>query len=177
VLQLKPARGGSLARQILGLGIGASNWLRKKIGRRSAVTAAGVILAAALGAFLALTVSPGAGGSDPTPTVPQPSSPPPGVTTGPPPVILAFLRPKQVIYLPSDRRCVRRLGLRFSTPRGVQLQSLVINVGRRRIARNPPPRLLMVRSLPHHHFTIIVTVTTTGRQTVVRLRRYRNCAR
>ena len=117
-------------------------------------------------------------------TVTTPAPPPAGsgqpAGTGPPAATAATAR--QVIRLPSNRRCVsrRRFRIRLRRPGGLALRSAVVHVNGKRVKVVRGRRLRAVvdlRGLPRGRFRVRITVTTRAGRTLAASRRYRTCAR
>jgi hypothetical protein len=113
----------------------------------------------------------------PTPT-PAPSAPiakPPA--PAPPPAVKA----RDVIRLPSSRRCVsrRRFRIRMVKPRGTSITSVVVRVNGKRVKTVRGRRVTArvdLRGLPKGRFAVKITVKLKDGRTLNSTRRYRTCA-
>lgn len=111
-----------------------------------------------------------------TPTLSTGNQAPAGVTTGPIPHISPHtLRASQVITLPSARRCVTHVRVRFARPDGLRFRSVKTRLARRLITVSRNARSFNLTQLPKGAFDVRVRVITTTARQFVRSRRYRTC--
>jgi hypothetical protein len=121
----------------------------------------------------------------PTPTPappggsPPPAGPPPGVQ--PPPSTPPKLKAKDVLRLPSTRRCVsrRRFRIRLRTPRGTRIVRATVKLNGKRFKTVKGRRLTAavdLRGLPKGRFKVAIEIRTADGRRVTATRRYRTCA-
>jgi hypothetical protein len=115
--------------------------------------------------------------TDPPPEPPPPGPPivvPPPTTTTPPTA-------RQVIRLPSNRRCVsrRRFRVRLREPNGLQIARAVVRVNGKRVKTVRGARItafIDLRGLPKGRVRVRIVVTTSTGRKLRATRTYRTCA-
>ena len=132
------------------------------------------------GGVLDVAPPPGPGGENPPePPPPAGGSPPAGGGAGDPGP--AAFTAAQAIKLPRATGCVRRtLTLRVREPVGVEVDRIVVNVGKRTpLTRRGDDAVgsTTVRDLPRGRFKVRVRVTAKDGRVVTASERYRSCAR
>ncbi len=115
------------------------------------------------------------------PTPAPTASPTPSVVSPLPVVKPPALLASDIVSLPSAKRCVsrRRFRIRLRAPKGVQLASAEVFVGKKRVKAVKGKRLtapIDLRGLPKGRFTVKVVAKAADGRTVTETRRYRTCA-
>ena len=120
------------------------------------------------------TPAPG-GNSQP----PGGTNPPPVVT--PPPAAPPKLKAKDVLRLPSTKKCVsrRKFRIRLRTPRGTRIVRATVKLNGKRVKTVKGKRLTAavdLRGLPKGRFKVAIEIRTADGRKVTATRRYRTCA-
>jgi hypothetical protein len=128
------------------------------------------------GAFEFPTPPPTAPAETPAATTP----PPLAVLPRPVAIRLAALKAKDVLSLPSSRRCVSRRAfrIRLRTPKGARITGVVVKVNTKRVKTVRGRRItapVNLRGLPKGRFTVSIQITLADGRKVTGTRRYRTC--